>query len=268
MRTGRKVTTAARRGLSLTEVIVVLFVFAVLAALILPVMQRARTGPSGNYCQNNLKTLVTAVTNYATKNGGRLPQLYASYPFDPDRSNPKTPDTIRRSWVTALLPELDQGAVFRAISSYDADAGASGKTGNGEDWEWPSLKALQCPKDAGHFNQYGGLSYVANTGYIDSSVWHNSVLSMRHHALAYDWDDGQRQAHFAFDRSLLASHYAERSRDGIRPARNPTGLHRVGRRPVQHDSFHREPAGRKVGSRGESLGNQLRTEGRSIRSGR
>lgn len=183
MKTGRKkVAGTGRSGFTVTEVVVVLFVFAVLAALILPAIQRS-DGGRRNECQNNMKHLVLAATNYAVRNDGYLPQLYASYSFDPDGSSEAIPDTIRRSWAVSLLAELDQGPVKRAIDGFDAEAAISGK-----DFEWPALKVLQCPQSSEQFGKKARLSYVANTGYIDSSVWHNSVLSMRHHALAYDWD--------------------------------------------------------------------------------
>lgn len=184
MKTGRRVTTPARRGLSLLEVFVVICVLATLAALILPAMQQARIDTRPNYCQIHLKTLVLAATNYAMRNNGHLPQLYSNYSFDPDGSDSAVPDTIRRSWAVSLLPDLDHRGIFRTISAFDADAGA----GSGSDFAWPSLKVLQCPQSPGHDGKAGALSYVANAGYIDRSIWHNSVHSKRHHALAYEWD--------------------------------------------------------------------------------
>jgi hypothetical protein len=185
MKTGRRIQAAKRSGLTVTEVVVIVFMFAVMAALILPAIQHTRGGRRPE-CQNNMKQLTLAVTNCAVmRNEGRLPQLYASYSFDPDGSSEAIPDTIRRSWAVSLLVELDQGQLKRAIDGFDADAATAI---SGTDFEWPSLKVLQCPQSSEQFGKKARLSYVANTGYIDSSVWHNSVLSMRHHALAYDWD--------------------------------------------------------------------------------
>jgi len=153
-----------RHGFTLIELLVVISIIATLAALILPAVQQARAAARRVECQNNMKQMVTAITNFATKNNGFLPHLYENY------------NGTTRSWVVCILPELDQGAVKRELDK-----------GNNV---YPSLKALQCPVDQNNFNIDGGLSYVANTGYVDTAYWGidtTAVPAISHHAYAYEW---------------------------------------------------------------------------------
>jgi prepilin-type N-terminal cleavage/methylation domain-containing protein len=197
MKSYRRLRTPKKRaGFTLIELLVVISIIATLAALILPAVQNARAAARRVECTNRMKNIGLAIQNYATKKNGRLPPLYDTYGGG-----------HRRSWACALLADLDNGQVARAMTSYGAVADA----------DWPSLKVFQCPVDTNNESKIGGLSYVANAGYIPGGVWDvgqasgelvvhptaNPAMaglltlngdpvartgSFGHHALAYDWD--------------------------------------------------------------------------------
>ena len=175
MKTYRKTPVGERRtrkGFTLIELLVVISIIATLIALITPAIQSARNAARRTECLNNLKNVGLAAMNYASANSGQLPYLWGVYP-------PNTGSTTLniRSWVVALLPHLDAPDVYRAMQSPP--------TGGMPDI---SLKILQCPVDPSAFDQPNGLSYVANAGYMTTTIWDARTLT-GYRAHTIDWDD-------------------------------------------------------------------------------
>src|SRR5262245_35668034 len=69
---GPKVASKAR-GFTLTELMVVVGLIAVLISLLLPALGKAKAAANATACLANLKQLGTAWTIYVTENRGRLP---------------------------------------------------------------------------------------------------------------------------------------------------------------------------------------------------
>jgi len=76
-----------RSGFTLVELLVVIGIIAVLIALLLPALNKARDQANTLACQSNLRQLGQLTAIYVTDNGGWLP-YGSNYPYDPGRQGP------------------------------------------------------------------------------------------------------------------------------------------------------------------------------------
>ena len=105
-------TQRSRGGFTLLELLVVMVIIGMLAAMVLPIIQRATAGGHNALCRNNLRTLHYGITSYVHDNDGVLPS--------PDHSVDQSGPTSRTHWILALTDELDLqrrgGASFLTLS--------------------------------------------------------------------------------------------------------------------------------------------------------
>lgn len=64
---------SSRKGFTLIELMIVIAIIAILAAILVPNFIRARAQGQLTACKSNLKNIGTALEMYATDNGGRYP---------------------------------------------------------------------------------------------------------------------------------------------------------------------------------------------------
>ncbi len=154
------------KGFTLVELLVVIAIIGTLVALLLPAVQSARETARGNTCRNNLKQLMTALTNMDTTQK-RLPG-YINEVSDPTSAVPIAPgSSIRRatsgrraSWVVMCFPYMEQTAVWDRWSQ-DFTTDPANDTNNGLT---PPIEGLTCPSDAPDTIGEPWLNYVGNAG--------------------------------------------------------------------------------------------------------
>jgi hypothetical protein len=116
-----------RRAASLIELLVVLFIMAVMMGLLLPALQGARNRADAVVCENNVRQLVMAL--------GRFIDVKRRFPAPEE-------------WTVAVLPYIEQRPLADAIK-YNADPGG----------KYPRPPLLECPM------QEDGDSRLASVGY-------------------------------------------------------------------------------------------------------
>ena len=79
-----------REGFTLIELLVVIAIIAILAAVLLPVLSKAKLKAQGIYCINNLKQLQLAIIMYTSDNQEKFPE------------NPGA-GTSLQSWVAGVM---------------------------------------------------------------------------------------------------------------------------------------------------------------------
>lgn len=93
-----------RVGFSLVELLVAITILALLAALLLPAVVSSREAARRAQCDNNLRQLGLAASNYESQYPCFPPSSYFSEGIDPAfrRSHD-------RNWVIAILPFMSAG---------------------------------------------------------------------------------------------------------------------------------------------------------------
>ena len=185
---------ASRRGFTLIELIVVISIIAILAALILPAIMGARKAARTAQCLNNMRNVATAMVNSQTASG-KFPNsgvwdtdTTATPPLWDfiDGSSTHAPATaatddpgFKYSWALTVLPNLERNDIFDAWDfSATSFGGYYGATGGGFPGGNAALSSTDvavyvCPEDSSVQPGNGNLSYVVNgglTGFYDSGA--------------------------------------------------------------------------------------------------
>jgi prepilin-type N-terminal cleavage/methylation domain-containing protein len=94
----RRVSNSGRRGFTLVELLVVIAVIAILAAILLPTLARAKSRATGIMCLNNVRQLIVAWQLYAHDQRDRLP-----YNLGGDADRKTVAPFNKANWVNGVL---------------------------------------------------------------------------------------------------------------------------------------------------------------------
>ena len=106
------ISSRARRGLSLIEVLVVIAIFTILIGLTIPAVQRVREAASRTQCANNMKQVALAVLQYEVAHK-HLPPAGTGYGWCRVIDDQHLSDShiVNQNGLSLLLPYLDQGSL-------------------------------------------------------------------------------------------------------------------------------------------------------------
>ena len=92
------------RGVTLVEVLVVIAIVGILAALLIPAVQRSREAASRTMCANNYKQVGIALIRFHDTNQALPPASLSS------------PGPAKASWRVAILPYLEQNNLYEQFA--------------------------------------------------------------------------------------------------------------------------------------------------------
>ena len=119
-----------RRAFSLIELLVVIAIIAVLMALLVPAVQKAREFVNQLRCRNNLKQLALGCKTFESAMQG-LPALYSTGTND--------------SWMVQILPYIDQQPLFAGYVPYSGVNPAGWQNPLNADIVKTPMPLLLCP---------------------------------------------------------------------------------------------------------------------------
>jgi len=155
-----KTTNSNRLGFTLVELLVVISIIGMLAALLMPAIQAARETARRAQCVSNQRQVSFALLNHEMTRKAfpplrapLKPGQYPSFYFGNIPSQISDPVYTELTWVGFLLPFMEQNTAWAQINS-----------GNTEDALYDFvIPVMQC-KSSGIVSGESRISYVANAG--------------------------------------------------------------------------------------------------------
>ena len=139
-----------KKFFTLIELLVVVAIIAILAAMLLPALNKAREKAQGIKCVSNKKQAIFACLQYADDFNGDIPICLSGIPFSfllsGVQNNPATHRKLSSAyttWATMTCPGLRQSTTFKTWqSAVPLPGGISGKG-----WEYSGTIAMVEPEE-------------------------------------------------------------------------------------------------------------------------
>jgi len=206
----------ARRGFTLIELLVVIAIIAILMAILIPTLNRAKEQGKRAACLNNLKQLGLAWTVYADENDEKIVNGNTSLDNNPNGGTNKDDDCwvywpgrgateeqrlddIRRGLLypycpnvklykcpTGIRGELVTYAIVDAMNGYDAIPGADGHV-------IKNRTQIRRPAEQAVFLDEGRLSPASWTIWYDQERWWDQITARHGDGTNFAFADGRSE---------------------------------------------------------------------------
>ncbi len=112
---------SARKAFTLQEILIVIAIIAILAALLFPALWRSREGARRTACQSNMKQIGLALVQYARDYDGVNPPRYSGATLEGPDKNPL-------NWRVILFPYVKSAGVYQCPSNPENGVSATNLT--------------------------------------------------------------------------------------------------------------------------------------------